>query len=319
MSHQTRIDPRVCFGNAGCWATSPIPHVGTELITESPWLVCPTNSQPEDIINKLQKAGQQDVARFMPLGDALSSSTPPPTHHDHEVIEPPSYLDIFKYHSLRCGTGPWKGGDVAMSGLFHWASWLHRSCDPNVHGQWIWPGEQGGSTGKMVFRSLRPINIGEPLSVSPDVRGILCSRAIRHSRFTQSCLRRCHCRDLSQEEQEDSDGRRGHISLIVSQVIGESVPEDNTELIPNIETALKCLEEEGIYHYRDTLGYALFKAYEASPNRNNAMLSQKIDYAWRWAMVFVGPSDERVIGLKKHLDRLRRTNLAGLDGNKPIN
>jgi hypothetical protein len=73
-----------------------------------------------------------------------------------------------------------------------------------------------------------------------------------------------------------------------------------------IETAMKCLEEEGIYHYRDTLGYALYMACVASPSRNNAMLLTTLEYAVFWAKVNVGSSDPRVIDLEKRLQAHRQ-------------
>jgi hypothetical protein len=70
---------------------------------------------------------------------------------------------------------------------------------------------------------------------------------------------------------------------------------------------LKCLDEEGIFHFRDTLGYALFLARDAvaAVPRNNDMLSKTLEYAIFWAKVTVGSSDDRVAELEEHLQTIQ--------------
>ncbi|PVF90887.1 hypothetical protein CPB86DRAFT_820978 [Serendipita vermifera] len=72
----------------------------------------------------------------------------------------------------------------------------------------------------------------------------------------------------------------------------------------SIETALGCLEQESVFHYRDTLWHALFLACDASENRNNAMLSKPLKNAIFWVKVMVGDADDRAIDLEEHLKKI---------------
>jgi hypothetical protein len=149
------------------------------------------------------------------------------------------YLNTFKYYSLRCGTavGVVRGSsqDVSVSGLFHKGSRLQRSCQPNVHVQWIRSTRQNGAAGTMVFRAIRDIIPGETLSVSTDVRGMLYGRDVRHQRLFDSSGRRCPCPD-PRPDQATSDGRREHIRRVMERVSGENMPPPTPDLLPNVST-----------------------------------------------------------------------------------
>jgi hypothetical protein len=220
------VNQLIQFDQTTCRANAFI-SAGTELFVESPWLILPTNLSPQDVVNKVQTLDQDHVIAFEELVRSVG-------HGPQSQL----YLNTFRYYSLRCGTafGVVQGSsqDVSVSGLFHKGSRLQRSCQPNVHAQWIRFTEQNGA-GTMEFRALRDINPGEILSVSTDVRGMLYGRDVRHQRIFDSSGRRCPCPD-PQPDQATSDGRREHIKRIVELVSGENMPPPTPDLLPNVST-----------------------------------------------------------------------------------
>jgi hypothetical protein len=146
----------------------------------------------------------------------------------------PNYLDIFKYYSLRCGTGPEVERDVTLSGLFHGGDLFQRCCQPDVHAQCPWyPGGHRGAR-FIKFRALRDIQPGEILSVSLNVQGILYGRGVRHQRLFED-FRRIYPCPKPQPDQATSDQRREQIRLVAELVSSENKPPP-FELIPNVSS-----------------------------------------------------------------------------------
>jgi hypothetical protein len=212
---------------------------GTEILIETPWFTSPTRSEPGDIAEMVRKLSQQDVVYFNGLAKslgAMSGST-----NNYGDID---YWTIFRFYSLRCGTvqsqSEQGARDVALSGLFHQGSLFQRSCQPNVHAQWIWSTEPGKSI--MIFRAIRDIRPGETLSVSTDVRGMLYGRDVRHQRLFDSSGRRCSCPD-PRPDQATSDRRREDIRRIMELVSDVNIPLSYPDLIPNVSTKKKEFKE----------------------------------------------------------------------------
>ncbi|PVG00881.1 hypothetical protein CPB86DRAFT_151778 [Serendipita vermifera] len=285
----------VQFDGIGGKVAVPI-STGKELFAESPWFTSRKDSDVQDIAARMQNLDPQNAAYFRRLAISLNPASQPP--QPTQEVRAADYLHAFKYYSLRCGTSPGRE-NVPMSGLFYWGSQLQRSCQPNVHMQWVWPDAQQREPGKLVFRAICDLRPGDHLLISSDVQGILYGRATRHQRLLDSSGRRCPCPLLT--DQAISDGRREHIRNIVERV---SYIRPTSDMIPDIETALNCIQEESVFHYRDTLWYALFLARDASENRNNAMLSRVLQHAIFWLKIMVGDSDTRTIDLEEHLQRI---------------
>jgi hypothetical protein len=206
--------------------------VGTEILVETPWFTSPTDSELGYITERVQALSEQDAAHFKDLANSLSAASRSQNNSGDIVTK---YLEVFKFYSLRCGTVPGNRHerDVSLSGLFHKGSLFQRSCQPNVHAQWI--RSRDTVEGRMVFRTIRDILPGEFLSVSTDIRGMLYGRDIRHQRLFDSSGQKCPC-PIPQPDQATSDGRRANIKLILDQVSAENAPPPTHDLIPDVST-----------------------------------------------------------------------------------
>ncbi|PVG00885.1 hypothetical protein CPB86DRAFT_871489 [Serendipita vermifera] len=214
MSSQLgNTDSLVQFDGIGGKAAVPI-LTGRELFAEAPWFTSRKDSDAQVIATGMQNLSPQNAAYFRHLAISLNHASQPP--QPTQGISAADYLCAFKCYSLRCGTSPGGGGNVPISGLFYWGSQLQRSCQPNVHMQWVWPDAQRREPGKLIFRAMCDLKPGDRLFVSSDVRGILYGRAIRHQRLLDSSGRRCPCPLLM--DQALSDGRREHARNIVERV-----------------------------------------------------------------------------------------------------
>lgn len=246
---------------------------GTLIFSESPWFwLDPGHFQiPEELTRSEEWASLQSP-RF------------PKTDFD-----PYSNYEKFVVNAFPC----WDPRSLPRttqqpgSAIFLMASRLNSSCQPNVHAHW------NATHSIMEFRAIRQISEGEELYICYNLAFLLLTASERRSKIFEQFRFWCHCKACT-EQTTASDSRREYIRMVMEN------PGDKPE---PIIAAVHMLNEEGLYHFRDTLLFDLCNVYLESGHKD---ATQVCWHARDWARCMVGEDDSRVLRLNELLYDLSR-------------
>jgi hypothetical protein len=115
----------------------------------------------------------------------------------------------FGSNSFQYGTVIMGQQDVKVYGIFRHGLGFSSCCSPNVHLHW------NATSGLMEYRAVRNIPVGEPLSISFDVGGLLLPRNERRTRLWQRRNIDCTCFVCTSPDVRNSDLRRKFVAPIV--------------------------------------------------------------------------------------------------------
>jgi hypothetical protein len=154
------------------------------------------NASDADISDAVKGMFPNDVAFFQSL----------PIAPEFIALDPTTAR--FKSNSLPRATVTTGQQDVRAYGIFRLGLGFSSCCSPNVHTHW------NVISRVMEYRAVRNIAVGEPLSISFDLRGLLLPSNERRARLRQSRSINCYCFICNGPHVEASDFRRKFVAPI---------------------------------------------------------------------------------------------------------